>query len=162
MSNPNDTKVVLQINSVAVLERLLGGDGAVELDIRNSIVQNFATRHLKPLMNGNQGVAELVKTVKESVVVEAKRDIEAFAGTFTKEGNWGAVRFQLSQEIKDNIKSFVDSEVRNIIRDTTQEMVEAWDTKRLEELIEARANQEFNRRVTAAVDAKFAEIKKQL
>ena len=41
------SKVVLQINSIDVIERLIGGDSEVEVDIRNNVVQRFAEKHLK-------------------------------------------------------------------------------------------------------------------
>ena len=37
----------IQINSLAALERLIGGDSDIEIDIRNSVVQAFSKKHLK-------------------------------------------------------------------------------------------------------------------
>lgn len=41
----------LQINSLEALERLIGNDTEVEIDIRNSIVHNFTMKHLKAIAN---------------------------------------------------------------------------------------------------------------
>lgn len=38
--------VKIQINSVAALERLIGGDSALELELRKSVVVEFSRRHL--------------------------------------------------------------------------------------------------------------------
>lgn len=36
----------IQINSLEALERLIGGDTELEIDIRNSIVHKFTQKHL--------------------------------------------------------------------------------------------------------------------
>jgi hypothetical protein len=43
-----DTKI--QINSVAAIERLIGGDSEVELELRRSIVVEFSKRYLKEVV----------------------------------------------------------------------------------------------------------------
>ena len=40
----------IQINSLEALERLIGGDTQVEIEIRNSIVQEFTKKYLKSLV----------------------------------------------------------------------------------------------------------------
>ena len=37
----------IQINSLEAVERLIGGDTEVEIEVRNSVVQEFAKKHLK-------------------------------------------------------------------------------------------------------------------
>ena len=37
----------IQINSLEALERLIGGDTELEIEVRNSIVQEFAKKYLK-------------------------------------------------------------------------------------------------------------------
>lgn len=39
----------IQINSLEALERLIGNDNALELDLRNAIVQEFSKKYLKVL-----------------------------------------------------------------------------------------------------------------
>ena len=41
----------IQINSLKALERLIGGDNELEIEIRNSIVQEFTKKHLKSIYN---------------------------------------------------------------------------------------------------------------
>ncbi len=47
-------KLTIQINSLEALERLIGGDSQVEIDVRNNIVQAFAEKHLKALAGSSQ------------------------------------------------------------------------------------------------------------
>ena len=62
----------LQINSLEALERLIGGDNEVELDLRNSVVQAFTNKHLR-------GLAE------SHAIVEGKRITEGLLKAVTKE-----------------------------------------------------------------------------
>ena len=39
----------IQINSLEALERLIGGDSELEIEVRNNVVQDFANKHLKGL-----------------------------------------------------------------------------------------------------------------
>lgn len=43
----------IQINSLEALERLIGNDTELEIEIRNSIVQEFTKKHLKVIANEN-------------------------------------------------------------------------------------------------------------
>jgi len=54
----------IQINSLEALERLIGGDTQVEIEIRNSIVQEFTKKYLKALVN---------ETIASEVIKEALR-----------------------------------------------------------------------------------------
>ena len=41
--------VTIQINSLEALERLIGNDAELEINIRNAIVQKFTKKHLKAI-----------------------------------------------------------------------------------------------------------------
>jgi len=58
--------IKLQIGSLEALERLIGGDSEVEVELRTAIVQDFAKRHLKGI---------ITKEVLDKIVVD-------FRGTF--------------------------------------------------------------------------------
>ena len=55
----------IQINSLDALERLIGGDTEVEIEIRNSIVQEFVKKHLKALVNHSLVVEAVGKAMNE-------------------------------------------------------------------------------------------------
>ena len=42
----------IQINNLEALERLLGNDSEFEMEVRNSVAQNFAKKYLKSLIQG--------------------------------------------------------------------------------------------------------------
>lgn len=54
MSNRKKENVKIQINSLEALERLIGNDTQLETELRQSVVENFATKHLKSLVRDDQ------------------------------------------------------------------------------------------------------------
>ena len=55
----------IQMNNLEALERLIGGESEVEMDIRASIVDAFCKKHLKSIAN-----EEFVKRMAEAVKTE--------------------------------------------------------------------------------------------
>lgn len=43
------TDLKIQLNSIAALERLIGGDSEIEFELRKSIITEFAKTNLAPL-----------------------------------------------------------------------------------------------------------------
>jgi hypothetical protein len=56
--------IKIQINSLKALERLIGGDNEIEIEIRNNIVQEFSKRYLKSI-------------VSDRLILRVKEDLEA-------------------------------------------------------------------------------------
>ena len=67
------TKLTIQINNLEALERLIGGDTEVELDIRNSVVQAFSKKHLKVVAE-SAVMIELAKSIKLTIQDELFTD----------------------------------------------------------------------------------------
>jgi hypothetical protein len=57
-------KVVIQLNLPA-LERLLGGDSAMEIELRHQVAEEFAKKHLKAILND-----ECYKRMRHSLTVD--------------------------------------------------------------------------------------------
>lgn len=60
--------IKVQLNSLKALERLIGGDSEIEIEIRNSIVQEFTKRYLKALVTEDH-----IKTLRTELDIELKR-----------------------------------------------------------------------------------------
>lgn len=85
----------IQLNSLEALERLIGGDSEVEIEIRNSIVQEFTKKHLKALVN-----EILAKEVIQEAARQAKNQLrEEF---FKREGNI-YTKYFLTEEVKKDL-----------------------------------------------------------
>ena len=86
------------------LERLIGGDSDIEVELRSDVVQAFAKRHLK-------GVIE------EKYLDEVKKEISAY-----KWGNSFVLNTEIKQKINDEVKKAIKEEIKNIVKDGYQEI----------------------------------------
>ena len=66
--------VKIQINSLEALERLIGGDTQLEIDLRNSIVQEFSKKYLKAV------AAELAETLVEPYKKQVQDELRYMLG----------------------------------------------------------------------------------
>lgn len=63
----SQNEVKIQINSLAALERLIGGDSQLEFEIRNSVADNFASKYFKSVVD-----VKLRKALDDKVTKEVK------------------------------------------------------------------------------------------
>ncbi len=94
--------IKLQINSKAALERLIGGDTELEMEIRNNIVQEFTSKRLKGLIN-----AEFEKKIIYQSLDEM---FEQFNSGF----NGSSIRLSKKQE--SIISSLIEQTIRDLIK----------------------------------------------
>jgi translation elongation factor EF-4 len=152
--------VKIQINSLEALERLIGNDTELEIEIRNSVVQNFTKQHLKDLANSEmmkKFSVSIQNEVKSSFFDEIKNGNYSYNTTtiFKKEFT-EMIRQQLkikaSEELKDivselvgeqkaydKINAQVESTVEWIANQLTQKKLE----ERVERMVEARIKEKF-------------------
>ena len=70
MNHPPESGVTLQINSLAALERLLGGDTELTASIRKSVAATFARNHMIDLVRSE--FAQKEATLKQEVAQEVQ------------------------------------------------------------------------------------------
>lgn len=109
--------IKIQINSLEALERLIGGDSEVEIDLRNSVVQDFAKKHLKVL-----ATAQLIQTTGKAVADEFTKDFFEL-----EKGSWG--KFIMTPKTREILKEQVQSSVESEIREIVREMLDISKTK---------------------------------
>lgn len=112
-------KLTIQINNLEALERLIGGNTEVEVEVRNAVVQKFTEKHLKALANESI-IGKTLDAIKADISTQIKEKCEAQIATF-KTNFYGS-----TTEIKLNpsIKSEIDSQVRNLVDSTVRTMVD--------------------------------------
>jgi N12 class adenine-specific DNA methylase len=149
--------IKIQINSAEALERLIGGDTELEIEIRNSIVQNFTRKHLKSLVNH-----DIMLNVRKAVSEEIK---EQFFDEL-KVGNWGKTITTFKKEDFEDLKKFLRAEANRELRTLVKKVVQEhksidkinekvedsvnWIEKNLQEAI-------LSERINALVDKKIKE-----
>lgn len=157
-----NNNLTIQINNLQALERLIGGDSQVEIEIRNSVVQKFAEKHLKPLANSDH-LDAVFKTIKEAIMKEVQEKCEKEIATFKTEW-YGRIS---EVKINPSIKTEIDSQVRHVvddtIRKTVDESIKFWaNSSEIEKRIEKRFEYYTTEHINAAVKARLDKVKATL
>ncbi len=105
--------------SLPALERLIGGDNQIEIELRQQIAEKFAERHLKCLLNDT-----MLGQVQQKVTQFANGQIAALIadiGSKESTNRWASeARFRLHGPITDAIKQAVDDAISNKIAEAVQ------------------------------------------
>lgn len=149
----------IQINNLAALERLIGGDSKLEFDIRNNIVQAFANKHLKPLAN-DQTFSKIMSNVRKAGEAEARKVMEEKLGKFCKQG-WTET-FVLNETQKQAIVSAAKIGLNAQVDQIVESTLEAFPQEKIEALVEKRVGQEVERRINEGVRNKLDEMFKKV
>jgi len=155
MSNP----VKLQINSLEALERLIGGDSQLEVELRNSVVQEFTNRHLKGVAN-QINTSQIIKNIEESI----KQYITAHFGTLDKDIYGRYINsVTLNGVVKEAITKHIQEVFPVIIKDAVQNAVKSFlEKNNIEGLIRVQFSMLTKEFIKKAVTDKFQEITKEL
>lgn len=138
--------IKLQINSVEALERLIGGDSEVEIEIRGNIVQEFAKRHLKSIAN------DVLNPIKHDLSSAVMKEVQNTIGQYKSDGWYNSSNFVLHDNVKNTIRRAVEGKF--------DELISPYFAEKIEELkiyYQAR----FDKRVKEMVDTSFAAIVKE-
>lgn len=118
----NSKEMKIQINNLEALERLIGGDTQLEMDIRQNIVEAFTKKHLKSLAN-----SEVIKQSSKIIQDEIEK-------VFQNSSRYGQVisdkyKEILSNYIKQEIQKFVNLEIRKVVdevvsNEVTEEIIQ--------------------------------------
>lgn len=156
----------IQINSLAVLERLIGGDSELEVDIRNSCIQEFAKRHLKHLAESalyavNVNAVEAMKQQYRKEI-ESYVDTRLYSSPSVRPDIERAIRNKAQERVDSAIKETIDTALADIERKMevkfyiiTENVIRAID-KRATAVEVMVADAEFEKRVQLEVRRRLA------
>jgi len=154
----------LQINSLEALEKLIGGDSEVEMDIRNNIVQKFAEKHLKAVANikyeqeYTKFLNELEKRIKEQFMSEF--------GLEEVRGYYGSPKvLELSRTSKESFRAAVQEHVKKFVYDATdvaihnaRETMDTYLKSRVDYHIKNILNESVEKLIVAKVKEKLGNL----
>ncbi len=121
------TKLTLQINSLEALERLIGGNSEVEIEIRSRVVQEFSKRHLKAVATSLPMQQKLAEINASILKASEERIVQEF-GTFKKDV-WGkVVSVKLDSTLATEISTKVRELLTNEIRIAVDEAIKFWSS----------------------------------
>ncbi len=152
--------IKLQINSKAALERLIGGDTELEMEIRNNIVQEFTNKRLKGLID-----VELEKRVIDESLDKLFSDYKTAYGhggvRLTKDQKI-VIADLIEQTIKDLVKSeiedfFIKSErIKKLLEDSIEYSI--WNT--VEKIVKVKLKESLTEALHVDVEKAIEAILK--
>lgn len=149
----------IQINSLAALERLIGGDNTLEIEIRQSIVTEFTKKHLKGLVDSHI-IQTASNELRASIDREITKQISATIGDYQQSGFSGR-KFYLNNDIKETIKNQLQIALNKILDEAIKEYMPGVE-KQIEEAFVKVMDDRIYRIVRKKVDAHLEKIKDAL
>ena len=141
--------IKIQINSLEALERLIGGDSELEIDIRNSVVQEFAKKHLKALAQ-NFCFKDQSK-INQLIQEEVKKNIGL-------DYYWGG-SVKLTSKIIGEIEYAVEKITKDKISKSASEIANLID---VEKMIENKVSYLIKEKIDAGVKQRLREISEKI
>jgi len=150
--------IKIQLNSIEALERLIGGDNKIELEIRNNIVQEFTKRRLKSLVNHEfeknvvkKAFAQLLDGVyswgikmtdsQKNTVKELVRNVASEAVKTEATEFFATYKNEIKKIVKTLLPRFIQGEIsvqiREIIKDKLTEQIESHMSESIKENIDS-------------------------
>jgi hypothetical protein len=155
-------KLTIQINSLEALERLIGGDSQVEIEIRNSVVQNFADKHLKPLANTPEIEGTLVG-IKQEIAKTIREKCEQEIASFKTSWQGSVCEVKLRPEIKAEIDRQVRTVTDDTIRKAVEEAIKFWaNDAELEKRIANRFEYYTTEHINTEIKRRLEKVKASL
>ncbi len=159
--NEKKSKLTLQINDLSALERLIGGDSEVEIDIRNSVVQKFAEKHLKSVANSGT-LAQIFRNLETEIKNQTGLELSKSIATFNN--YYGSTLFDvklrpevqavITQHIRNETGKIIEAEADKILQTIKEEI-----DKRVEERTRYMSARYIDEEVKKRVAAAFANLK---
>lgn len=147
MTNPQE-KVKISL-SLAALERLIGGDSELEVELRHQIVRNFTEKHLKQLAN-----SELMSQTYRQINNDIKTEVAKYVS-----GHWVAVWGEqfgvdsvLAKGIKNEVDKLVKETIAALITLTVESKLSNWDN-----YTDNKIKALFDAKISDLVNQKFQE-----
>ena len=150
----------LQINSLEALERLIGGDTEIEVDVRNNIVEAFAKKYLKSIVQ-SANFSGLQSRVLKDLEAEVDAAVAKEVGTVRRAYQGAAPTVQLRDAIRSSIQTAVVEVIKPLVENATAEFTSRYTTT-IQAMVDKAINAEFQKRVDAAVEARLKEIAKKI
>lgn len=148
----------IQINSLAALERLIGGEADTEIEIRASIVREFSKNYLRDVAES----AEMQIAIKD-----IRRQVEQGMGAWQYSGGYSSYkRFILEPNTEKSLKELIDESViskfEHLIKKSVDQhgwldKIDALVKERAEHIMNKWTSDEIEDRISKAADKKIKE-----
>jgi hypothetical protein len=145
----------IQINSLAAIERLIGNNTELEIEVRNNIVQEFAKKHLKALVNDSV-FSNAISTCKKELQKEVETRVSEQIGEF-KKNSWGEITgMTLRSDIKEQINKVVREKMDGQIAEAVEGGIKQWQsTGTVDKTIDTKFNQQIEKYIDTEVQRRL-------
>ena len=150
-------KLTIQINNLEALERLIGGDSQLEIDIRNSVVQKFAEKHLKSVANSD-AIKTTLSQIQDTITQNVKHQCEREVATFKTSYGGSITDIKLNPAVQKEIDTQVRTIAYGIIQKQVDESIKFWaNSAEIEQIVNKKfeyyTNEIINNKVKERLDA---------
>ena len=157
--------VKIQINSLEALERLIGGDSELEIDIRRSVVANFTKKYLSDIAK-EENIQAMAQKIHDDAVGRARDEAAKKILTKTKTG-WRRGETVLTAEMQKQVDAAVQSAVgaiaAKVVVEKLETYVEEWmKARKLEKWLECAIERIYNSKLCDMVKKKTEKSAKEL
>lgn len=154
--------IKIQINSLAALERLIGGDSDIEIQVRNNIVQEFTKRYLKDLVATEELKRfknEIINSVREEIKANIHEEIKVPGYTYPRSVIKPEVKKELINSVRADIMSEICDEIKtNLGVDKAKEIIESETQNVLNNLLRKLSKESLEATINLRVKTKLREI----
>ena len=148
----------IQINSLEALERLIGGDSEVEIDIRNSVVQAFATKHLKAVVSHHK-IESLCRKTVEGIERDASEKLTKEIGKIKKDGFGNTTGITLSKRVEEVLRFKTDVILSKYLQETVERSIEEWGgEKAIKEEVSRQVKNLTKKKIDDEVKLRLAKL----
>lgn len=140
--------LTLQINSLPALERLIGGDTELELDIKHSIIEVFSKKYIKNLVTDTaiERVGKLVTKELDGQLIEEVRH------------SW-STSYRLTDSTKKIFEGEFESLLTKRIVELIQELIKTKDiNSQIEKLLEDQTDYIINKLSDSILEDKLNRL----
>lgn len=149
----------IQINSLEALERLIGNDNALEIEVRNNIVQEFAKKHLKALVNDSV-FQNTIHACKKELQAEVDNKVAEKIGE-VKKNSWGEVTgMTLRKDIKDQIGTVVREKIDGQIAEAVEGGIKLYQSgsNEIENVVTRKFNYHIEKYIDSEVQSRLKSV----
>jgi hypothetical protein len=131
----------IQINNLEALERLIGNDNEIEMDIRQNIVEAFTKKHLKNIAY-ELAIKNIDKVVKNNLIEEGilskhyPNNISSKILVQITQRIEKSIEYKIGEVIAEKIKEYVDSKVESEMQEFIYQEVD----RKLNEAVNKKIN----------------------
>lgn len=153
-------KIILDSTS---LERMIGGDQEFEIEIRNSVIQAFAKRHLKAIIN-DEWFQSFLKEETNQIKETCQQELMSLMWDVNKSpGAWGTTKSklilkpELQLKLREEANLAVSREISKAMESTIKQAIEVMESrlKYISEQIDRNLDEKLKAITEVSVKAKI-------